>query len=113
VEEFFVELEFTSLDAWPAEERDALRTEESDACVALWDEGTLLRVWRIPDQNASISIWCAESATELDGILRGLPFARAGLLGIKVTSLARHPIEAAARTRAAAGVEGARRHPWP
>lgn len=87
--EFLVELAVT----WPAdgsaEQRDALITAESARTRELAGLGHLVRLWRVPGRWQNVSIWRAADATELDGLLRSLPFFP--WLDITVRPLAAHP----------------------
>ena len=112
MEEFFVEFEFKFPVEWTPEQREELRKQEAKASNDHWDEGVILRLWRVPGRTAAIGIWRAENVTALHAVLRSLPYAQAGIADFKVMSLADHPTELEARRRAADGVEGAQRHPW-
>jgi muconolactone D-isomerase len=87
--EFLVELRVTWPPDGPADERDAYVAAESVRTRELAASGNLIRLWRVPGRWANVSIWSAESATELDALLRSLPFF--AWLDIDVRPLAAHP----------------------
>jgi len=57
----------------------------------LIDEGSLVRIWRMPGRRANISLYEVENATELHEKLSHLPFWP--WLDVKVIPVARHPLE--------------------
>jgi muconolactone D-isomerase len=59
---------------------------------ALMEEGTLVRIWRLPGQRANVGIWRAEDATQLVAQLERLPLR--SWLDAEVVALATHELEA-------------------
>ena len=59
---------------------------------ALIEEGTLVRIWRLPGQRANVGIWRAENATRLAAHLERLPLRP--WLDAEVVALATHELEA-------------------
>jgi muconolactone D-isomerase len=59
---------------------------------ALMEEGTLIRIWRLPGQRANVGIWRAEDATQLVAQLERLPLR--SWLDAEVVALATHELEA-------------------
>jgi muconolactone D-isomerase len=70
---------------------DELVTAERDAGRALVDDGTIVRIWRLPGQRANVGIWRAADATELHAKLGRLPLSR--WLDAEVTALATHELD--------------------
>ena len=60
----------------------------------LADEGTLLRLWRIPGRTANWGLWEVADATALHEALTSLPLFP--YLDIEVQPLAQHPSDPAA-----------------
>lgn len=57
----------------PDEEVRSLRRAEGARAQELIDEGALRRIWRIPGQTGSWTLWHVEDAEELDAHLQSLP----------------------------------------
>ncbi|MBS1885119.1 MAG: muconolactone Delta-isomerase family protein [Actinobacteria bacterium] len=60
--------------------------------VELREEGTILRIWRVPGEIRNVGIWSAPDATRLHEALASLPLWT--WMRIQVTALATHPVEA-------------------
>ena len=60
----------------------------------LVEDGTLVRIWRVPGATRNVGIWRAADATELHAHLRALPVA--AWTTIEVEALAAHPLEGGA-----------------
>lgn len=58
---------------------------------ALWKDGRIVRIWRVPGRSAAVSIWSAADASELHAWLAALPIFP--WADIEVTALATHPFE--------------------
>jgi len=57
----------------------------------LMQEGSLLRIWRLPGRRANISLYEVEDATELHDKLSHLPFWP--WLDVRVIPVAQHPLD--------------------
>jgi muconolactone D-isomerase len=88
--EFLVRIEVSRLDL-PPEEEQSLRRQEKLQGQRYIAEQALLRIWRVPGRTASISLWQAESATDLHDRLAGFPMFP--WMDIEVSALARHYLE--------------------
>jgi muconolactone D-isomerase len=58
----------------------------------LIEEGTLVRIWRLPGHRANVGIWRADDATQLVAHLDRLPLR--SWLDAEVVALAAHELEA-------------------
>jgi muconolactone D-isomerase len=76
----------------PEEERSRLREAEARRGGELKEDGTIVRIWRVPGRTANIGIWCADDPTALHDVIASLPMFP--YLRAEVTSLATHPLEA-------------------
>jgi muconolactone D-isomerase len=76
----------------PEQRGDILRCE-TEAAVALMQRGVLRRIFRIVGQQASFSIWEADTLEELHAVLESLPLYH--FMVITVTPIIRHPVEEA------------------
>ena len=78
---------------WPPDgdpgRREELVAAEGVRARELADEGTLIRMWRIPGKWANVGIWEAEDATKLHEAVSSLPLFP--WLDADVTPLADHP----------------------
>jgi muconolactone D-isomerase len=88
--EFLVRIEVSRLDL-PPEEEQALRRQEKLQGQRYMADHALLRIWRVPGRTASISLWEAESATDLHDRLADFPMFP--WMDIEVYALARHYLE--------------------
>jgi muconolactone delta-isomerase len=90
--EFLVEFDVDIPDKTPSSEVADRQTAEASAAAALAEDGHLLRVWKAPIAPADsrvLSLYRAESETELNGLLEALPLH--DWMRITVTPLAPHP----------------------
>ncbi len=71
---------------------DQLVAAERQVGRALVEDGTIVRIWRLPGQRANIGIWRAADATELVALLDQLPLRP--WLDAEVVALATHELEA-------------------
>lgn len=87
--EFLVRIEVCyPADGDETRKRDLISAERERA-AELVQEGTIVRLWRIPGRWANVGVWYAEDATELHEALASLPFAP--WLDVTVEPLANHP----------------------
>jgi muconolactone D-isomerase len=90
--EFLVEFEIEVPEGTPDDEVEQRTRAESIAAARLADEGSLLRIWKraaVADDPTVIGLYRADSADELDGLLRALPLA--DWLNVAIIPLAPHP----------------------
>jgi muconolactone D-isomerase len=98
--EFLVEFEVEVPKGTPDSEIEERSRAESSAAARLVDDGHLLRVWRrdaVADDATVIGLYTADSAAELNGLLRALPLA--DWMRVTVIPLAAHPNDPAAVAR--------------
>jgi muconolactone D-isomerase len=74
------------------EEWSALLDEEREVGLDYRRRGVIQRIWRKPGTTSNVGLWHAEDASELDGLIRGLPAFRH--MTVHVEALARHYLEA-------------------
>lgn len=58
---------------------------------ALREQGTILRIWRLPGARANVGVWSAEKATDLHEAIASLPMFP--WMRTEVAALATHPLE--------------------
>jgi muconolactone D-isomerase len=84
--------------AVPADLDPAARGEmvaaERELGRRLVEEGTLVRIWRVPGTTNNVGVWRAADASALHAVVRSLPLAP--WCTIDVTALAVHPLEGGA-----------------
>jgi muconolactone D-isomerase len=87
--EFLVHIEVL----WPpdgdATRRDALVAAEGARARELAEQGTIVRLWRIPGRWANWGLWSAADATALHAAISSLPLYP--WLSVTVHPLAAHP----------------------
>ena len=88
--EFLVRLS-VDVDSVPRDERDTLLARERETAFSLKREGVIQRMWRVTGQSATLSVWAAASAEDLDRQLSRLPLRR--WMDAHVTELAPHYLE--------------------
>ena len=93
--EFFVEFDTQVPDATPESEVSDRARAEAAAAAELAAEGYLVRLWRPAVSGKVVGLYRAESAPQLDGLLRALPMA--GWMRVTVTPLEAHPNDPADR----------------
>jgi muconolactone D-isomerase len=76
---------------WTPEQRGDILQRETAAAVTLMQRGVLRRIFRIVGQQASFSLWEADTLEELHAVLASLPPYR--FMVITVTPIIRHPVE--------------------
>jgi muconolactone delta-isomerase len=92
VMEFLVEFDVNVPDGAPESEVADRQTAEASAAAKLAEDGHLLRVWKpadAPVKSRVLSLYRAESETELNSLLQALPLY--DWMHITVTPLAPHP----------------------
>jgi muconolactone D-isomerase len=92
VVEFLVEFEVNVPDGIPELEVTDREDAEASAAARLAEEGHLVRVWRRPmasGRTTVVGLYRANSDTELDGLIRALPFY--DWMQVTVTPLEPHP----------------------
>ncbi len=90
--EFLVEFKLDIPDEAPVSEVHDREGAEAVAAARLAGEGHLVRVWKRSDSSGEVTIlglYRAESRSELNGLLRGLPLA--DWMDMTVTPLRPHP----------------------
>jgi muconolactone delta-isomerase len=98
--EFLVEFEVNIPDGTPESDVKDREAAEASAAAKLVDEGHLLRVWKrpiAPGDTKILSLYRADSETQLHGLLEALPLYE--WMHVAITPLEPHPNDpAAART---------------
>jgi muconolactone delta-isomerase len=90
--EFMVEFEIKMPEGTTESEVKDREDAEADAAAKLVEEGHLIRVWKLPveaGETQILSLYRADTETELDGLLRALPLYE--WMRVSVTPLAPHP----------------------
>ena len=77
-------------------ELSARMQRESERAAQLFEDGRLIRLWRVPGRRANWGLWEAEDATTLHSALQSLPMYE--WASIEVHPLAEHPNEPDDRT---------------
>ena len=90
--EFLVNIKFARLAEIPEAERAPIVAAERARAADLAASGHLVRMWRVPCQHENWGLWSVADATELHGIISGLP-AYPWMNDIKVIPLAAHPAD--------------------
>lgn len=72
---------------------EELSIAERKMAATLADDGTLVRMWRVPGRRENWGLWRAANATELHSILSALPVWP--YMNLTVHSLAKHPVDPA------------------
>jgi muconolactone D-isomerase len=95
--EFLVGFEINVPERTPEAEVQDRQKAEAVAATKLADEGHLVRVWKRPlptGETSVLSLYCAGSETELEGLLSGLPLYE--WMKVTITALKPHPNDPAA-----------------
>jgi muconolactone D-isomerase len=71
------------------EDSAKLYAAEANRAKELADQGTILRLWRVPGQRANWGLWEAENATALHKAISSLPLFP--YMEVNVHPLAEHP----------------------
>lgn len=78
----------------PEEYLGELRAAEARRAAQLAEEGTLLRLWRTPEESwGNFGLWEAVDDAALDSVLQTLPLYR--WMQIAVTRISEHPSDPA------------------
>ncbi|GAA1541157.1 muconolactone Delta-isomerase [Nocardioides humi] len=88
--EFLVELVFDA-ESVPVQERDELLARERETALELKRTGVIQRMWRVEGRPATVSVWRAQDAEDLDRRLGTLPLRPH--LTASVTALGTHYLE--------------------
>lgn len=80
----------------PQAEQEALKLAERARANELAEQGTLVRLWRVPGRTANWGLWAAENVNGLDQALRTLPLHP--YMSITIHPLALHPNDPASVT---------------
>jgi muconolactone D-isomerase len=88
--EFLVALSLRANEV-PPDGREDLYQREREYAIQLFRGGVIHRMWRLPGQTATLSVWEATDGTELHERLLGLPLFP--WTDVEVTTLARHYVE--------------------
>lgn len=87
--DFLVEIEIDWPPSGDPADKARLVAAESSRARTLAEQGTLVRLWRIPGRWANVGLWRAKDATELHEALTSLPLYP--WMDITVRPLAEHP----------------------
>ncbi|MGZ4430703.1 MAG: muconolactone Delta-isomerase [Gaiellales bacterium] len=90
--EFLVRIEVRLPESMPEERRRSLVDAESVRGRELIEQGTLVRIWRVPGRWANVSLYRVADATELHAAVSSLPLWP--WMNVEVEPLATHPLEA-------------------
>ena len=90
--EFLVQIQVNFPPEMPEEKLAEVVAQEEIRGRELKQDGSIVRIWRIPGRRANVGIWSAPSATELHEALTSLPAFP--WIDAHVTPLATHYLEA-------------------
>ncbi len=90
--EFLVRIEVRLPESMPEGRRRSLVDAESVRGRELIEQGTLVRIWRVPGRWANVSLYRVADATELHAAVSSLPLWP--WMNVEVEPLATHPLEA-------------------
>jgi muconolactone D-isomerase len=76
----------------PAEQVAEVMEREKARGRELRDNGTIVRIWRIPGRRENVGIWNGESADSIHDAIQSLPVFP--WIDAEVTALATHHLEA-------------------
>lgn len=88
--EFLVRISFRPPSDLPHAARERTIAAERARAAQLVAAGHLLRIWRLPGQDANFGLWRAADLAELQGLIGSLP-AKDWFTGIEAIPLAAHP----------------------
>ena len=89
--EFLVRIEVQLPDTISEQRRKELLEKEAQRGSELIEQGSLVRIWRVPGRRANVSLYQAVDATELHSIITTLPLWP--WMDAHVEPLAVHPLE--------------------
>jgi muconolactone delta-isomerase len=95
--EFLVEFEIKIPEGTTESDIKDREDAEADAAAKLVEEGHLVRVWKLPVGSGEaqvLGLYRADSETELEGLLSGLPLYE--WMKVTITALKPHPNDPAA-----------------
>lgn len=87
--EFLVRIEVGLPPDFDETHKQELIGAEAARAKVLTEEGTIVRLWRIPGRWANVGVWDAEDASRLHEAILSLPLFP--WLDVTVTPLATHP----------------------
>ena len=90
--EFLVRIYIELPPDMPADRERELREAEAVRARELRDQGTIVRIWRLPGQTANVGVWAAPDATALHDVLTSMPLFP--WFRVEVEALALHYVEA-------------------
>ena len=91
--EFLVNIRINIPQDMSEDKFNELATTERAMAARHAQEGTLIRMWRVPGRRENWGLWKASSATELHAILSALPVWP--WMDLDVHALAAHPVDPA------------------
>lgn len=98
--EFLVQIAL-DVQAVPADERLELLARERDVGLRLRRDGAIERMWRLPGQTGTLSVWRVADATELHERLSEFPLFP--WMTVQVTALAQHYLDTDGATGSGSG----------
>jgi muconolactone D-isomerase len=90
--EFLVQIEVSFPPEMPAEQLQDVVDREAVRGRELKENGTIVRIWRIPGRRANVGIWRGDTADDVHAALTSLPAFP--WIDARVTALAAHYLEA-------------------
>jgi muconolactone D-isomerase len=90
--EFLVHITVNAPPDMPEARKGDLADAEARRGRELIEQGSLLRIWRLPGRWANVSLYRCADATELHELVSSLPMFP--WLDVSVEALATHPLEA-------------------
>jgi muconolactone D-isomerase len=94
--EFLVRMDICLPPEMTEAAKSDLYAAEARRAKTLANEGTLLRLWRIPGRLANWGLWRADDATSLHDALTTLPLWK--YMDVEVSAMAQHPNDPAIQT---------------
>jgi muconolactone D-isomerase len=89
--EYLVRIAVALPQALEPARRAELIAAERELGRRLVEDGTIVRIWRVPATTNNVGVWRADDATALHAVLRSLPLA--AWCTFDVAALAIHPLE--------------------
>ena len=90
--EFLVRIVLRRPDGIDDDSWTAILADEREVGLDYRRRGVIQRIWRVPGTTANVGIWRADGASELDGLIAGLPAFRH--MTVRAEALANHYLEA-------------------
>jgi muconolactone delta-isomerase len=91
--EFFVTFTLAIPAHTPADTVTATTAAEAQRAAELAEQGHLLRLWALPEQDRALGLWKAHDSAEMQAILQSLPLY--AWLTVQTTPLSQHPSDPA------------------